>query len=208
MYDFNLVVERTGGGERVQVMGTRFTTSRYSGPEAMIAGLGYGIPATGVYAPDDIILDPGTVLPGGVMEVSDALLNDALVAMNADTLPLPTETGKTYVIWRFDAGRWFIDGILVDAPEPTRRVGAIQTPTGSEIVTRLELTGARIGGNAMTVRRVTENWTRILLRPAAPFSLPEGNHVLELSFTIPGGVLRGRRVMPAVPSILEREGLL
>ncbi|MEO1423077.1 MAG: hypothetical protein AAFV09_07870 [Pseudomonadota bacterium] len=209
MYDLDIMAPLTDDSDPVKVMGTRFTTSRYANPEELMEGLGYSVSGQGPFVPDDIILgDPAMTLPSGAMEVSDGLLDEALAAIDADTLPLPTTEGRSYVIWRFTGGVWRIEGLLVDSVETLNRVGAVETTTGSEITTRCKLSSASIGALGFDVIRANENWTRVLLKPASPFGLAPGKSTLALTFTLPDTTLTGTRVVNQVPAILEREGLL
>jgi hypothetical protein len=210
MYDFELVAPRTAGVDPVVVHATRFTTSRYSGPRELLAALGYGLDGdSGPYGPDDIILDPAAVLPTGVtMEVSDGLLDDLLRAIGADTLPLPTTTPRTHVVWRQVGSGWEVEGVLVDSLESLHREAAIRVGSGSAITTRFSLQGAEIDGRTLSVFRVNETWTRAFLRPdGGPFSMAEGRHELSLDFEASDGDLVGRRTVGHRPAVLDREGL-
>ena len=60
----------------------------------------------------------------------------------------------------------------------------------------------------MTLYRANSRWTRVWLRPAAPFGVPASPEpTLSLSFTTPQGTVSGSRRLGTVPSLLEREGL-
>lgn len=210
MYDFSLVAPLSGGGDRVVVSATRFTTSRYAGPRDLVLALGYAVDGgSASYGPDDIIVDPAATLPAGTtMEVSDGLLDELLRAIDADTLPLPTTRPATYVVWRQVGAAWEIEGVLIDSLESLHREGAVQSGTGTQLVTRFTLEGAEIAGHALSVFRTSQNWTRLFLAPdGGPFSLAEGRHELRLQFAASDGDLVGVRTVGHRPAILEREGL-
>jgi len=208
-YDLNVVANK--GSDRAVVLATRFRTSRYASPAAMLDALGYGATATGLFLPDDLIVPDGAVLPAGGLIEGDAALDAALAAIDAETLALPERAPKSYVLWRFDAAttRWQIEGLLVDSLEPMKReltviVGGVATP-GVRIAPAL----AAVGAHSMTPYRANSRWTRVWLRPAAPFAVPAGppEPTLRLSFTTPQGTITGTRRLRTVPSMLEREGL-
>ena len=208
MYDLDILAPLTDDSDPVKVMGTRFTTSRYADPEALMEGLGYSVGSPGPFVPDDIILSGSLAMPMGPAEVSDGLLDEALAAMEVDTLPLPTTEGRSYAIWRFTGGVWQIEGLLVDSVETLNRVAAVETTGGSEITTRCQIASANIGISFFTMVRTNENWTRVLLKPSAPITLAPGQTSLSLNFTTSAGTVSGSRILNQVPAILEREGLL
>ena len=207
MYDFNIIVPKSNGSDRLVVSATRFTTSRYAGPEALMNDLGYGVDAQNPYRPDDIILPIGATLPDGAAETSDSLMDDLLREMQADTLPLPDNRPLSYAVWRQDGAGWLLEGLLIDSLETLNRSGAVQTSAGSEITTRCAIDHLTIAGNVFSVLRANANWTRVFLKPAAPVSLNEGKHDMTLVFETSDGALSGRKSISHLPGIIEREGL-
>jgi hypothetical protein len=207
-YDLNVVATQTG--DRAVVLATRFRTSRYASPAAMLDALGYGATATGLFLPDDLIVPGEAVLPAGGFVEGDAALDAALAAIDAETLALPEREPKSYVLWRFDAvsTSWLIEGLLVDSLEPMKReltviVGGVAAPG-----VRIAPTSAMVGAHTMTLYRANSRWTRVWLRPAAPFGVPASPEpTLRLAFTTPQGTVSGSRRLSTVPSLLEREGL-
>jgi hypothetical protein len=207
-YDLNVVANKTG--DRAVVLATRFRTSRYASPAAMLDALGYGATATGLFLPDDLIVPDEAVLPAGGFVEGDAALDTALAAIDAETLALPEREPKSYVLWRFDAATtsWLIEGLLVDSLEPMKReltviVGGVATPG-----VRIAPASATVGAHTMTPYRANSRWTRVWLRPAAPFGVPATPEpTLRLAFTTPQGTVSGSRRLGTVPSLLEREGL-
>jgi len=208
-YDLNVVANK--GSDRAVVLATRFRTSRYASPAAMLDALGYGATATGLFLPDDLIVPDGAVLPAGGFVEGDAALDAALATIDAETLALPERAPKSYVLWRFDAAttRWQVEGLLVDSLEPMKREltvigGGVATPG-----VRIAPAAAAVGAHTMTPYRANSRWTRVWLRPAAPFAVPAGppEPTLQLSFTTPQATVTGARRLRTVPSLLEREGL-
>ncbi|XKE46151.1 hypothetical protein LG302_03145 [Halomonas organivorans] len=211
MYDFSLIAPRhDASGEPIDartVSATRFVTSRYANPLQLLEHLGYypGDPAP--YRPDDIILPAGAALPGGAEEVSDSLFDELLRDMQADTLPLPTSTPVSYVVWRQDGAQWRIEGLLVDSLEPLMRITTVlQDDDRAEIVTRCDVRHAEVDGHTLSLHRSNERHTRVFLKADSPFTLAAGSHELRLDMDTSGGVLRGRRRLSHRPAIIEREG--
>lgn len=209
--DYDLNVVATKGSDRAVVLATRFRTSRYASPAAMLEALGYGALSTGLFLPDDLVVPDEAVLPAGGFVEGDAALDAALAAIDAETLALPALEAKSYVLWRFDAATtsWLVDGLLVDSLEPMKReltviVGGVATPG-----VRIEPASAAVGAHTLTPYRANARWTRVWLRPAAPFAVPAGppEPTLRLSFNTPQGTVSGTRRLGTVPSLLEREGL-
>ena len=207
MYDFNIIAPRIGSGDDPMVVSaTRFTTSRYAGPDALMTALGYAPTDTARSRPEDIILPPDAILPTGVMEVSDSLLDELLQSMDVDTIGLPTRKPISYAVWRQDGASWLLEGLLVDSLETLNRERAVQTSAGSEIVTRCKVSRARILSDDLTVHRANANWTRVFLKPAVPLSLAAGRHDLTLELETSTGVISGKRTISHQPAIIEREG--
>jgi hypothetical protein len=207
MYDFNLVAPRLDGSDPVLVSGTRFLTSRFDGPPALVRSLGFATDGTGPFPPDEIVLDAPAALPAGPLEVSDALMADLLRALDAETLPLPQHRGRSYLIWSLDGAGWQVQGLLLDSLETLDRTAAVDTGSGAEIVTRCRIAAGRLGAAALTPLRATRNWTRVFLAPSAPVRLAPGQHELSVSFETSGGPLTGRRTLSHQPKLLEQEGL-
>ncbi|TXC62085.1 hypothetical protein FSC37_23200 [Piscinibacter aquaticus] len=88
--------------------------------------------------------------------------------------------------------------------ELTVIVGGVATPG-----VRIEPASAAVGAHTLTPYRANARWTRVWLRPAAPFAVPAGppEPTLRLSFNTPQGTVSGTRRLGTVPSLLEREGL-
>jgi hypothetical protein len=212
MYDLAVTAPRTDGTDPMTVWPTRFVTSRYSGPAALVADLGLATPGPAPFRPAEILIDPAAVIPGGGLEVSDQQLGALLAAIGADTLPLPTRRPETYVVWRQVGTNWQIEGVLVDSLESLNRTGAVLINPGqpderADIGTRFKLESATIAGTSLTVHRATENWTRVFLKPAAPIVLPPGDHSLSFAFTASDGNIIASRSLSSRPAMLDREGL-
>jgi hypothetical protein len=209
-YDLAVVAPR-GETDRPVVRATRFRTSRWASPRAFVDALGYTHPAVAPYLPDDWIVPEGMVLPAGGFVEGDAGLDLALAAIDAETLPLPSQAARSTVLWSVDATvGWRVEGLLVDSLEPMRREVTVVDATGVPSQgLRLTPLRASIGASTLEPFRANARWTRVLFKPSAPVSLAAATeHVLSLTFSTPeGGTLPGTRRLRAVPSILEREGL-
>ncbi|MCW4152773.1 hypothetical protein OM427_24980 [Halomonas sp. 18H] len=211
MYDFSLVAPRQGASgeasDAATVSATRFVTSRYANPRQLLEHLGYYPDDPAPYRPDDIILPAGATLPGGAEEVSDSLFDELLRAMEADTLPLPSDKPASYVVWRQDGAQWRIEGLLVDSLEPLMRTTSVlQDEDRAELVTRCDVRRAEVEGHRLAIHRSNERRTRIFLKAASPFTLAAGSHTLRLDMDTSDGVLSGRRRLSHRPAIMEREG--
>ncbi|MCB6178583.1 hypothetical protein LHP98_10615 [Rhodobacter sp. Har01] len=212
MYDFSLIAPRINDSDPRTISATRFVTSRYTGPEAMLAALGFPTSGVSPFRAGDLLMPEGSALPVaplGGPTVSDAALGAALAAIGADTLPLPGEVPRSTLIWqRGNGGVWSVAGLLLDAPEPLRRETAIQSG-GSAIIgircapDRLEIAGT---GAVLLPAVTTLNWTRVLFTIAAPVAPPAAGGQLVLHLATSGGSLVGRRHLPALPAMIEDEG--
>ena len=211
-YDLRVLAPLGSGNDTPVVLATRFHTSRYPTPRAFIDALGYPSAHTGPYLPDDVIIPDGAAWPTGDFEESDSALDAALAAVDAETLPLPTQRARSYAFWRFDTARdrWVIEALLVDSFEPMKRLRTV-VETGATVPStgvRLEVTHASVGALRFELFRTNANWTRALLLPSSPLALdPAREAELVLHFDSSDGVMSGSRRLRGVPSLLEREGL-
>jgi hypothetical protein len=207
-YDLDVLAPK--GGDRPKVRGTRFHSSRYASPRAMIDALGFTHPVRAPYLPDDLIVAAGALPAGGFVE-GDAALDAALAAIDAETLPLPARAPRTMVLWSQDpVAGWRVEGLLIDALEPMKRETTVVDASGAAVQgTRIEPLRAALAGQTLSLHRANARWTRLIFRPAAPIALggaPE--HGLSVAFaTSDAGELVGTRRLLPVPSLLEREGL-
>ena len=208
MYDFNLIAREIDGSDRVLISGTRFIASRYRNPVELIDSLGFSTQGESPFAADELIMPDGVTLPDGHMEQSDSLLGDVLALIGADTLPLPVDTPRTYIVWQHNDDEWEIHGILLDSLETLNRSIAVETDGVAEIVTRFEVSEIALDGVSFDVFRTTQNWTRVFLKPSKPVILNEGQHQLSLIVNTNTGQLEASRTMSAVPGMIVREGLL
>lgn len=207
MYDLELrAVSTNARADSILVLGTRFMTSRYANPRAMLEDMGYGETEAMSYVPEDLIMPEGAVLPEGPLETSDTLMDEFLEAIGAATLPLPSNRSETYVIWRQHSSGWHVEGILIDALESLNREITQRTSTGTEMASRCVLTSAMLTHQRLRPIRANANWTRVLLRPDAPIVISDINAELELTFTTQGAPLSGRRAMGYQPAMILREG--
>ncbi|AGT11059.1 OmpA family protein [Paracoccus aminophilus] len=208
MYDFNLIApKKTPAGQSpVQVHATRFKTSRYANPREMMAALGFPTTTLWPISPAEIILADTMVLPSGALSVSDLDMGAALAAIGADTLPLPGETGRTIALWKRVGTSFRVAGVLIDAPEPLRRVtGVLKNQQVTEML-RCDPEKLTLGTASFLPVRATLNWTRVLFVPPAPV-LPAATAELKFRLKVaPSGTLIGRRMMAARPVIFETEG--
>ncbi len=206
-YDLTILARKAG--DRPVVRATRFRTSRYASPTELIAALGYREGGVAPYLPDDYLIPDDATLPvgAGLME-GDIALDDALMAIGADTLPLPTRKARSYALWRFDGG-WRFEGLLVDSLEPLKRERTIVAADGQpDLGTRIAPLRGLAAGTELALFRANASWTRVLFKPATPLVLPAtGDLELILEFTTSTGTKIGKRRLRSVPSILDREGL-
>ena len=117
--DYDLDVVAPKDGDRPVVLATRFRTSHYASPRALVDALGYTSPGVAPFLPDDLLIPDGMALPAGGFVEGDAALDAALAAIDAETLPLPTRGARSYVAWSFDETTgWHVEALVVDSPEP------------------------------------------------------------------------------------------
>jgi hypothetical protein len=211
MYDFNLVAPRTDGSDPRVVSATRFVTSRYASPRAMLEALGFTPGAgTSPFRPGDLLLPPGGTLPAapaGGATASDAALGAALAAIGADTLPLPGDEPRCTVVWQLGAdGTWGVAGVLLDAPEPLRRETAIASGGTATLGIRCAPDRVEVAGTVLRPAMATLNWTRVLLTTTTPVAPPAGGTPMTLYLSTSDGPLAGARHLPAVPALIEDEG--
>ena len=209
-YDLRVLAARTGDTDPAVVLATRFHTSRYGNPRALLDALGYPVGMDGPFLPGDLLIPEGMTLPTGAFAVSDAELDAALAAVDADTWPLPTRRSATQVLWRFAADHWQIEGVMIDSLEPLQRVRTVVEAGSSvpSVGTRCDISHVMAGSHRLALYRSNANWTRVLLTPATPIVLAAGtDHVLSLHLETSDGVISGGRRLRALPSIIEREGL-
>lgn len=210
MYDFSLIAPRTNDTDPRVVSATRFVTSRYAGPTAMLAALGFPTSRTSPFRPGDLLMPSGSALPAvptGGATVSDAALGSALSAIGADTLPLPGANPRTTVIWLQGAdGIWRVAGVLLDAPEPLRRETAIASGGTAVLGIRCAPERVEIAGVTFGPAVATLNWTRVLFTALAPVAPPASGGEITLHLTTSTGPLAGSRHLPPVPAVIEDEG--
>lgn len=206
-YDLTILARK--GTDRPVVRATRFRTSRYANPTELIAALGYREGSMAPYLPDDYLIPDDMQLPAGTGLIEgDISLDDALMAIGADTLPLPTRKARSYALWCFADG-WLFEGLLVDSLESLKRERTIVAANGQpNLGTRIALVRGLVAGTELVLFRANASWTRVLLKPTASLTLPTtGDLELSLEFTTSTGTKIGKRRLQPVPSILEREGL-
>ncbi|MCQ0968894.1 hypothetical protein MLD63_00390 (plasmid) [Paracoccus sp. TK19116] len=209
MYDFNLIAPKKApaGSDPVIVNPTRFKTSRYANPAEMMRALGFATSGTAPIAPTEMILADAAVLPAGPMQVSDKAMGDALVAIGADTLSLPGETGRTIALWRHLGGGTFgVAGVLIDAPEPLRRERAVLQGQQAVDSIRCEPDRITLGGGTFLPVCATLNWTRVLFVAPSPVTPTDAAPMSFRLKVAPGGTLTGRRIINARPVMLDTEG--
>jgi hypothetical protein len=212
MYDFNLIAPKKGINDPaladpVIVNATRFKTSRYANPTEMLAALGFATLGAAPIAPQELILTEAMTLPTGALSVSDLDMGTALAGIGADTLPLPGDQGRVIALWRhLGSGVFGVAGVLVDAPEPMRRVAAVLQGQQAVDAVRCEPARMALGSTNFLPVRATLNWTRVLFVAPTPVTPIAG---AALSFRLStgiGGSLTGRRIINARPVMLDTEG--
>lgn len=212
-YDLVLSAPSADSADKPVVYKTRFHTSRYANPRELLDDLGYRSGEVAPYQPDDLIIPEGMALPtGDAVLDSDAALDAALAAIDADTLPLPEKRPRSYILWRLVAGAWHIEGLLIDSLEALKRERTVASGSTPTFANRCTIHQAAIQGSPgsppLRPFRANVNWTRVLLKPESPIQLPATAEAkLRLIFNTSDGTLQGERRLPAIPSLLQREGL-
>lgn len=211
MYDMRLLAPRLDDSDPVVVHATRFVTSRHANAPELLTSLGFPRSSRGPLPPADLILAPDAVLPVQPLEVSDAAMARALTAIGADTLPPPDDQAQVIALWRaLPGGLWGVAGVLIDAPEPMRRDGAVRI--GNKIIDGLRCAPSDLGiqgANRMHMLhlvRATRNWTRVLYAAPTPIT-PRSEAEMRLRFEVMLGLkITGRRLIGPRPVLLETEG--
>jgi len=213
MYDFNIeAVSADPATDPVRIHGTRFTTSRYADPDAMMHHLGFPPAAINSTMAEEIFMNGGVMPPNADVIISDLAMSDFLREIGADTLPLPTRKPQTHLIWQQSGSDFNLVGVLLDSLEPLRRRSAFQVADGlggiTEIGDRCIPDRMEIGATQFSPRLATERWARVLFVPdTSPVLNSAAPNILELHLQTSSGPLSGNRLVPARPTILEREGL-
>lgn len=210
MYDFNLLAVRKGAPpaarDPVLVNATRFKTSRYATPAALLEAIGFTATGTSPVPPEELLLDDAMTLPAGGLVVSDGDMAAALAAIGADTLPLPGDRPRTITLWRRSGGSYRIVGFLLDSPEPMRRDAAVVVGNAAVDSVRVAPDRLTVGGSTFLPVRATLNWTRVLFATTSPAAPAEGAELALRLRVAPGGTLTGRRTLRARPLMLDIEG--
>ncbi|MGC4151808.1 MAG: hypothetical protein QM628_01855 [Propionicimonas sp.] len=179
------------------IRGITFTTSAFDGPRALVTSLGF----TASAAPLDIEAATAsghlrvanfspTLLSTGVIRGDDAF-ETGLAALE---LP-PLRTGgpaRSSILWSKNDGRWAFRGVLLEATEPLVRDDG----------TRMDLDGAAIGPDALTVRRLDRSATRVLLLADTPIE-PDAARVLRLDVTDRGMSAAMRLIVAPLPPFAD-----
>ncbi|MGF9649218.1 hypothetical protein AAIH32_14680 [Pseudarthrobacter oxydans] len=109
-----------GGGGQVggaEIPGVVFSTSRYTGPEELLATLGFGS-GGGLGLHGDLEVRPGRVSAGDTM--ADGALEQALTWLGLGRRPAARKPRSTGLWCRAGEG-WALHGVLLEAPEPIHR---------------------------------------------------------------------------------------
>jgi hypothetical protein len=110
----------TGLSGGTEIQGVIFSTSRYPGPQALLADLGFGSGGglagngmTGEVPVERIVVSPGDTTADGAVE-------QALTRLGLGRLP-PAGEAHTIGLWSRDGDSWSLHGVLFEAPEPIHR---------------------------------------------------------------------------------------
>jgi hypothetical protein len=211
MYDTDLMaVMIAGGGNGIRVSASRFVTSRYANPGAMLEAFGFAIsPTADPSPPGELIIDAGVSFPssGDGLTIADSAFDSVMASFGLETLGLPEETPRVFQLWQVDAagGAMQLAALLLDGVEPINREASVVTGGSVERVTRCRVEQLTQDGRRFLPVLETQNATRILLVPEGGAFVP--NHAVgELTMTTSDGPLAGRKTMRVVPLVMEVEG--
>ena len=209
--DYDLKVVALEGTDRAVVRATRFHTSRYARPRALVDALGYTSRRCRPFLPDDFLLADGVTLPAGAFVEGDAALDTALAAIDAETLPLPDAQRPLYggVELRRDArlaGR--------GADRRQRRADAAgddghrcRGPAGAGHAHRAAASSGRRHGAAIVPRERALDARHLQTGGAVRAERRDRARADADLHHIGRRDVLGTRRLRAVPSIIEREGL-
>ena len=169
-YDLILLATPTASPEAEGDVVSRahFQASRYRNEVDLLGALGFEVGAPAAFvAPDAIVT---AAVPSGPATISDRDLDTALVAVGLDPWPVAGQA-RAAVLWLLTAGSWKVAGLLLEAPEAIVRGGR----------TSLAVASCSYAGVPLVPRCRNEAGTRVLLAPAAPFTV--GGDTLSVTLT-------------------------
>ena len=165
--------------EHGRLPGVTFRTSRWRGPEAMLAGLGWTVGATAP-APvlsGDIALVRARPEGAAVVEGDDVAFQRALRdlgtapgatgphdGLGLDGWPVATEPRITR-LWTDAPGQWLFAGLLLESPEPIHRAGRLEFGADA-LKLSMGMAGALV---SFAIRRRDRAGTRLLWLTETPF---------------------------------------
>ena len=208
MYDADLIAHRVADGSgRVTIHSSRFMTSRYANPDAMIRALGFRTDGTvSAITMAEMVLGADHTVPSDTTPPSDSAFDAALNGMGLGTLGLP-DAPRAFQIWQADAGGALrMVAVLIDAVEPLRRKASVLQNGKVTRVTRCRPLLGRIGQTSFALARENRNSTRLLFIAPDGFNAPQQDADFELHFDTSDGLLIGRRYLRATPLVHDIEG--
>lgn len=165
----------SGNSGGASIRGGNFSTSRYSGPAALLADLGF---AQGGAGGDGLAGDRQatriTVSAGDT--TADGGLEQALARLGIGR-PAPARTGRTSALWTDQGGTWALHGVLLEAPEPIHRTDSLGIVGYGG---RLRVNALHCGSHAFETVIRTGSGDRILFLTASPF-VPAAPLVLSVT---------------------------
>jgi hypothetical protein len=190
--------------------GVTFRTSRWRGPEGMLAGLGWTV---GAIAPasvltGDIALVRARPEGAAVVEGDDVAFQRALRELGTtpgatgphdglglDGWPVATEPRLTRLWTASASGEWLFAGLLLEAPEPIHRAGRLEFGADG-LMLSMGMSGANV---TFGIRRRDRAGTRLLWLTEVPFKVVTQEFVHDRipprrRLVVPGLILTGRGV--------------
>lgn len=165
----------TGRSGGTAIRGGAFSTSRYRGPHALLADLGFVPPgAEGGGTAGDLRVDRIPVASG--VTTADGALERALARLALGRLS-PTRQARTTALWTDDGGTWVLHGVLLEAPEPIHRPDSLGLV---DFGGRLRVNGLSCGGQAFPGLIRSASGDRLLFLTGGPV-VPAGPLTLGLT---------------------------
>ncbi|MFJ6861492.1 hypothetical protein [Streptomyces werraensis] len=155
----------SGNSGGAAIRGGIFSTSRYSGPAALLTDLGF---AQGGAGGDGLAgdLQATRITMPASETIADGGLEQALSRLGIGRLA-PARAGRTSALWTDQGGTWALHGVLLEAPEPIHRTDSLGIVGYSG---RLRVNGLRCGSHAFNTVIRSGSGDRILFLTASPFA--------------------------------------
>lgn len=182
--------------DAVLIARSHFTTSRYAGPEAMLAAMGLALDgSTDPRLPLDALVRPMAVPAGDAQGdgQGDAAFESLLQALGLDPWPLPPAP-RPVALWQETGGSFRLAGIMLESDEPMDRPG------------RMAISSVAVGGVALVRAVRNAAATRAIWLAATPFT-PADPDVIAIGLDDGGTARLGRRALRRLPRLALQQGL-